>query len=187
MNEVIKAILERRSVRAYRDDPVERAHLEEIVRAGLYAPSARNTQAWHVSVVRDRAKIEELGRELKAAIIRGRVEQYLALANSPEYRMGFGAPVFMIVSADPDDSPCPKQDSALVLGNMFLAAHSLGVGSCWVNQLCPVTDDPAFRQKLDGLGVPPSHKVYGAAAFGYNAGAHPRPPIRRENTVSWIG
>jgi nitroreductase len=187
MNAVIEAIIGRRSVRAYRPDPVPASDLEEIVKAGLYAPSARNAQAWHISVIRDGEKIASLGAELKAAVIRCGVEKYLALARSPDYRMGFGAPVFMIVSADPGVSVCPEQDSALVLGNMFLAAHSLGVASCWVNQLCPVADDPAFRRRLDSLGVPASHKVYGAAAFGYAADPRPAAAPRREGTVSWIG
>ena len=187
MNQVIEAILARRSIRSYREEAVPVPEMEAVVEAGLYAPSARNAQAWHVSVIRDRKTIAELGDELKEAIIRCRVERYLALARSGEYRMGFGAPVFAIVSADPAVAACPEQDSALVLGNMFLAAHSLGIGSCWVNQLCPVSDDPAFRRRLDALGVPASHKVYGAAAFGYNAGIHPKAPPRRENTVSCIG
>ena len=186
MNQTIESIIGRRSIRSYRGDPVPGKLLEAVIQSGLYAPSACNTQAWHISLLTDRKRIDEIGAELKAAIIRCRVEKYLALANNPGYRMGFGAPAFMIVSADPGITTCPEQDAALVLGNMFIAAHSLGVGSCWVNQLCPVDRDPAFRRLLGEAGVPASHRVYGAAAFGYNAGAHPPAPPRKENTVTRI-
>lgn len=187
MNEVIKAILERRSVRAYQDKPVPTADRDLIVKAGLYAPSARNSQPWHISVVCDREKIDAVTGELKAALLRNKVERYLKFANSPDYAVNFKtAPIFVIMSADPGESPCPEQDAALALGNMFLAAHSLGVGSCWINQLCPVCDDPQFRALLTRLGVPAAHKVYGAAAFGYAANAHPQAPTRREGAVTIV-
>ena len=187
MNEVMKAIQERRSIRSYTPDQIAAADRDAIVTAGLYAPSSKNTQAWHIAVVQNAARIEQLTVEVKAAIIRCRVEKYLALANNPAYRVSFGAPTFMIISADPALTTCPAEDCALVLGNMFLAAHSLGIGSCWVNQLGPVCDDPAFRDLLTGLGVPASAKVCGCAAFGYNAGKHPAAPARREGTVTLVG
>ncbi len=187
MNEVINAILERRSIRAYQDKPVSAADRDLIVKAGMYAPSTKNSQPWHVSVLCNRGKIDTLTTELKAALIRNNIEHYLKYANSPDYAVNFKvAPIFMIVSANPEESSCAAQDAALVLGNMFLAAHSLGIASCWINQLCPVCDDPQFRALLTEFGVPAPHKVYGAAAFGYAANAHPQAPARREGTVSII-
>ncbi len=185
MNDVVKAIFERRSVRKYKTDRIPDADLEVIVRAGLYAPSAKNSQAWHILVLRNAEKINVLTDEVKAAILRAGVERYLALAGNPRYTVNFGgAPVFAVVSADPARTACPAEDCSCALENMFLAAHSLGIGSCWVNQLGCVTDEPRFREVLTGLGVPVAHKVYGAAAFGYADGPASKAPDRRPGTFT---
>ena len=187
MNDVIRAILERRSVRKFKPDPIADADRDLIVKAGLHAPSAKNMQGWHVTVVQNREVIDRITEETKAALIRAKVEKYLAMANSPNYSVNFKTgPVFMIVSADPGVATCPAEDCSLVLGNMFLAAHSLGIGSCWINQLCPVTDEPAFRAFITTLGVPENCKIHGCAVFGYNAGEHPKAPPRKEGTVNII-
>jgi nitroreductase len=70
---------------------------------------------------------------------------------------------------------------------MFLAAHSLGVGSCWINQLGSVCADTGFRVLLDALGVPSGNYVHGVAALGYAADdADPKAPPRKEGTVNWV-
>jgi nitroreductase len=58
-------------------------------------------------------------------------------------------------------------DCACAIENMFLAAHSLGIGSCWINQLGTTCDDPEVRAFITSLGVPENHKVYGCVALGY--------------------
>ena len=184
MNETLKTIFSRRSIRSYRPDPLPAEDRDLIIQSGLYAPSARNIQPWHITVVENRDAIDRITAETKAAIIRVGVERYLGLARSPNYRVSFGAPTFMIVSADPSASNCPTEDCSLVLGTMFLAAHSLGIGSCWVNQLGSISDDATFRIILSELGVPAKNRVYGCAAFGYNAEKHPEAPARREGTVN---
>ncbi len=187
MNDVVKAILERRSVRSFKPDGIPDADLDLIVQSGLYAPSAKNAQAWHILVVRNAGKIDLITAEVKAAILRAKVEKYAALAENPKYSVNFGsAPVFMIVSADPGATSCPAEDCSCLLENMFLAAHSLGIGSCWINQLGCVTDEPRFRETLTSLGVPAVNRVYGSAAFGYPARAPHAAPPRRENTVAVI-
>lgn len=187
MNDVIKAILERRSIRSYQDKPIPEDQLELIVKAGQYAASARNVQPWHITVVTNAASIRNITAEVKAAIIRVGVERYLAAANSDVYSVNFHkAPVFVIVSADPTITLCAAEDSSLVLGNMFLAAHSLGIGSCWINQLGCVCDDPQFRAFLDGLCVPKGFTVYGSACFGYGDKPHPEAKPRKENSVNYV-
>lgn len=187
MNEVIKALLERRSIRKYKTEPVPEADRDLIVQAGLYAPSSKNTQAWHLTVVESPEIIANITMELKAALLRAGVEKYRAMAENDKYTVNYGgAPLFIVVSANPEGTPCPAEDCATVLENMFVAAYSLGVGSCWINQLCPVSDEPGFRSFITGLGVPESNKIYGAGCFGYADGSHPKAPVRKENTVNII-
>jgi nitroreductase len=66
-----------------------------------------------------------------------------------------------------------RDDCACALQTIFLAAHALGVGSVWINQLRHVCDEAKVRDLLTAYGVPTTHKVYGCAALGYPA-AEPR-------------
>lgn len=186
MNETLENICSRRSIRTYREDPIPAETRDLILKAGQYAPSARNIQPWHFTVIECPELIARITGEVRAATIRQDVKKYLELVKSPRYRVSFGAPMFVIVSADPASTNCAAEDCALALGNMFLAAHSLGVGSCWINQLGPIDGDPVFRSLLTQMGVPSPNRICGSAAFGYNAGAQPDAPKRREGTINVI-
>ena len=186
MNETIKTILSRRSVRKYKIEQFPQTDLDLIVEAGLYAPSARNTQAWHLTVIRSPEAIAELTAQVKAATLRMPVNHYKEMVSQAGYAVGFGAPTFIIVSVDPAESRAPEADAALVLGNMFLAAHSLGLDSCWINQLGIISDEPGFRAYIDKLGVPAGYRIYGCATLGYAEKRPERAPARREGTVNVI-
>lgn len=185
MNETIRSLLSRRSIRKYRPDPVPPDVLEQIVQAGLYAPSARNKQPWHLTVVSGREGLARLTAEVKAATLRMN-NHYVAMVSREGYSAGYGAPSLIIVSGDPSDAPMAPYDCALVLGNIFLAAYSLGVGSCWINQLGILSDEPGFRAVLDKLGVPSRNTVYGCACLGYADGPHPAAPARRDGVVNYV-
>lgn len=188
MNDVIAAMLERRSIRKYKSTPISDENRDLIVKAGLYAASSKNTQPWHITVVQNPALIAEITRETKAAIIRANVTRYLGMANSDAYAVNFGnAPLFMLVGADFAATNCPVEDASLVLGNMMLAAHSLGLGSCWINQLGCVCDEPAFRSFLtERLSFPANMKIVGCCCFGYSAVESPKVPPRKEGTVNIV-
>jgi nitroreductase len=186
MNQVITNILERRSIRKFTPDQISRPDLESIVQAGLYAPSARNTQAWHFSVLQGTALIDKLTAEVKAATARMPGNPYKDFVGGAGYTINYHAPTFILVAGDPKVSTMIASDCALALGNMFLAAHSLGIGSCWINQLCPLGDEPGFRQVLDKLGVPAGYQIYGCGAFGYAQSRPKSAPARREGTVTYV-
>lgn len=189
MNEVIAAMLSRRSIRKYKPTPISDENRDLIIKAGLYAASSSNTQPWHVTVVQNPALIADITRETKAAILRANVTRYLGMANSDAYSVNFGnAPLFMVVGADFSASNCPVEDATLVLGNMMLAAHSLGIGSCWINQLGCISDEPEFRRFLtDRLAFPTRMKVVGSCCFGYSAVEAPKTPPRKEGTINIVG
>jgi nitroreductase len=73
-------------------------------------------------------------------------------------------------------------DSALAIGNMMLAAHSLGIGSCWVNQLPGLTHMPLIRELLTELDIPENHVVYGSVVMGYPAN-DPKPADPRKDVT----
>lgn len=71
-------------------------------------------------------------------------------------------------------------DSALALGNMMLAAHSIGIGSCWLNQVPRLSDYELMRELLTELEIPTDHVVYGSLALGYPDGKERSAAPRKE-------
>lgn len=156
MNQIFENIKTRRSIRAYQDKPLAKEALEQIITAGLYAPSANNSQLWQFTVVQDIPKLTELQKALATAM------------NSPDYHRFYGAAVLIIVSA-PKDYGKAMQDCPCALENMMLMAHSLDLGSVWINQLTDTYDDAGVRAVLTKFGVPENHQVCGCLAVGYPA------------------
>ncbi|MEW4413111.1 nitroreductase [Clostridium sp. AN503] len=157
MNSVMENLLTRRSVRAFEKKAIPADELDQILQAAVYAPSGMGRQTWQFTVVTDREKIQKL-----AAV----VEKEL---NRPGYDMY--APEVIIIPSNERDSRFGKEDNACALENIFLAAHSFGIGSVWINQIRDICDAPAARALLKEWGVPDSHVVYGIAALGYPAPA----------------
>lgn len=91
---------------------------------------------------------------------------YAPSGHSETYCCYYHAPTLVIVSNEPTRWWAPM-DCACALQNIFLAAKSLGIGSCWINQLGQTCDDPDVRAFLTRLGIPENHRVYGCAALGY--------------------
>ena len=120
-NEVLQNIRTRRSCRAYTAQPVEPEKLKAIVEAGTWAASGMGRQAPKIVVLTDPAEIAELER-MNAAVL-----------GNPAAHPFYGAPVVCVVLTDPEVSTC-VEDGALVIGNLMLAAHSLGVASCWIHR-----------------------------------------------------
>lgn len=186
-NPTIETILTRRSIRKYKPDPVPPETMRQIVQTGLFAPSAMGRQPWHVVVVSGTEQIDRITREVKAATARMPENPYRDFVGGGSYTVNYGAPTFTIVSGDMALSPHNAQnDCALLLGTMMLAAHSLGIGSCWINQLNVLNDEPGFREYLTSLGVPAVNHVFGCACFGHADGPVREAAPRRENLVVYI-
>ncbi|MDR2422678.1 MAG: nitroreductase family protein [Deltaproteobacteria bacterium] len=182
MNEVLKALKERRSVRDFTDEDVSEEDLKTILETAAYAPTARNSQAWHATAVRGLDKIAVLNEAVKKANQKPGYERYKELAATASYSINFRqAPVFILVGVDREKSVCQSEDGALVIGYILLAAHSLGLGACWINQLGVITDEPEFRESLNGLGFPPSHRIIGCVALGHRKKLPPVPTRRLDH------
>jgi len=186
-NETLKTILTRRSIRKYKSEQIPGGVLQQIVDAGLYAPSAMGRQPWHLVVVRGLDKIAEVDREVKAATARMPDNPYKEFVGGTNYTINYHAPTFVIVSGDTALSPRNASfDCALVLGNMFLAAHSLGIGSCWINQLNILNDEPGFREYMTRIGIPAVNRIFGCACFGYADSTVREAAPRKKNCVVLI-
>ena len=171
-NPVIDAILSRRSVRRFEERSIAREDLEAIVACGQWAPSARNRQEWTFVVVDDRARILRFAEVVGAALGAGSYDMY--------------APQSIVVVAHAKGAEFGREDDGCALENMFLAAHSLGIGSVWINQLQGICDEPAVRAELDALGVPVDAEVHGVCALGYAAEGGAGAAHERRSSVIWV-
>ena len=193
MNEVLQNILTRRSVRTYKQKQILDTELEAIIEAAKYAPSGGNSQCWHFTVVQNEEKLKQLNTcvregfkdmEVDANTYRSKASGKKAAEND-KYNFYYHAPTLIIVSNDREYSNA-MADSSLALGNIFLAAHSLHIASCFINQLTWFGDEVATREVLATFGIPDNYKIYGAAAVGYSSGNSPKAALRAEGTVSII-
>lgn len=184
-NAVIDAIRNRRSTRTYSERQITEEDMSTILDAAICAPSGMNLQTWHFTAIQDTGKLEELNKRIRAAFAKSNDPHLKERGKNESYNCYYHAPTLIIVSNEPIKT-WAGQDCATALQNIFLAAHSLGIGSCWINQLGQTCDDPEVREYLTQLGVPVNHNVYGCAALGYNSGNTPKPKTLKEGTVTII-
>ncbi|MFI3201294.1 MAG: nitroreductase [Eubacteriales bacterium] len=154
MNEVIHSIMTRRSVRAFTDQPLTKEQVEILIQAGLCAPSGMNKQTWQLIGILNQEIIAKLAKAVEEVLGREGYNFYNAKT--------------LIITTNEVEGKWSKEDNACALENIFLAAHSMGIGSVWINQLLGQCEDPKIRTILEELGVPVHHEVFGIAALGYD-------------------
>ena len=167
--EFLDMLLTRRSVRAYKPDPVPTALLEEVLRAGTYAPTGGGRQSPVLVAVTDKAARDEISR-LNAAVMGKDTDPY------------YGAPVLVLALADPASSTW-VEDASCALENMMLAAHALGLGSVWVHREREIFDSEAGKALLRAWGLPETRRGVGSIALGYASGPAPAPAPRKDGYV----
>ena len=185
MNETLKTILNRRSIRSYKQDQIKEAELQTIIEAGKFAPSAMNQQPWHFVVVQNKEMLQKINDTCKVVFANSDNEHIKARAKAGNSSAFYNAPTFIIVFGD-EKAAAPLNDGTLALGNMFLAAESLGIGSCWIHAMSFVFAAEEGNTLKQDLGVPEGYISIGAAAFGYKASDSPAPLPRKEGTVTII-
>jgi nitroreductase len=189
VNVVIEAIKKRRSVRSYQSRAVPRDVIDAIIDAGNEAPSAMNSQPWRFVVIADGEAKKKL---IRAALPNARkildtvkeadparheaITKRLNELPDPIY---YSAPaiVFVIGSGRYAQHSCP-----LACENMMLAAHSMGLGSCWVGFGSMVTEDEEVKRLLE---LREEEMIFGPILLGYPEGYPERPP-KKEPTVKWV-
>lgn len=174
MNEIIKAMEERRSIRGFKSDMPAKKDLEEIIEAGLYAANGRGQQATITIAITNkelRDEIVELNRK-----IGGWEEGF-----DPFY----GAPVILLVLANKDRLTYVN-DGSLVIGNMMLAAHSLRLGSIWIHRAKEEMELPEGKELLKTLGIEGDWEGIGHCAVGYVEGELPKAAARKDGRVYWV-
>ena len=183
-NAVIENLYERQSIRQYTAQEVTRETIAELLNAAVQAATGGNTQGWHFTVLTsEQAKVD-----LNAAVRQGMLNLKLnensyksqisgqKAAKNENYCCYFHAPCWIILSAA-KSFPNNMADCALAAANIMHAAVSLGLGTCWVNQVRWTQDDPVVAEALRNLNIPESDLVCVSLSVGYPV-SKPKKPER---------
>ncbi len=169
--EVLECIKTRRSIKKYQDKPVEQALIERIVEAGTYAATGRNRQSPIILAITDKETIKTLSK-INAEVMGAEGDPF------------YGAPCVLVVLADKNASTY-LYDGSLVMGNMMLAAHALGLGSCWIHRAKQTFETETGKALLKKLGIEGEYEGIGNCVIGY-ADVEPQAKPRKENWVYYL-
>ncbi len=160
---VIEAIEARRSVRAYKDTPVEHEKLELLAKCGVLAPSAMNRQEWEVRIVESKAWIDgATATYLKAVEGTGKADYML----TPTFKNIFRNAAAVIFVGAPD-GVFSGENVGCMAQNIMLAATELGLGTCFLGSVQMIFAEPAMAEHLQSLGFSDGYKLRYALAVGY--------------------
>ena len=173
MNQTLQTILQRRSIKKYKSDPVPKDLIEKIVEAGTYAATGRNLQSPVILAVTNKALRDKLSR-INAEV--------MGASGDPFY----GAPCVLVVLADRGVSHNYIYDGSLVMGNLMLAATSLGLGSCWIHRARETFELPEGKEILKSLGIEGDFVGIGNCVIGYADCEVPAAKPRKENWVYYV-
>ncbi len=172
MNDIINAMIERRSCKSYKSDMIPKDIIDKVIEAGLWAANGRGLQTPIIVAVTDKETRDKLSK-LNASV--------MGATSDPFYN----APVVLIVLA-PKEHPNRVYDGSLVMGNMMLAACSLGIGNCWIHRAKEVMEMPEGKEILKSLGVEGEWEGIGNCVLGYVEGELKAPQPRKDGRVYWI-
>ena len=172
MNEVLKALKERRSIRKFKPEMPESKDIDSIIEAGLYAPNGKGKQETIIIAVKNKELRDRISADNR------KIGGWQDESFDPFY----GAPVILIVLANKNHFT-GIYDGSLVMGNLMLAAHSLGLGSIWIHRAKEEFEMPQYKKLLADMGIEGDWEGIGHCAIGYAACDIPAPPQRRNGRV----
>lgn len=170
MNNVIDNLISRRSIKKYKSDMLPKEVIDKILEAGTYAPTGMNKQSPIIIAITNKEVRDELSK-LNAKIM-----------GNENIDPFYGAPVVLVVLAD-KNCPTAIYDGSLVMGNLMNAAHSLGVGSCWIHRAKEEFETEEGKKILKNLGIEGEYIGIGHCILGYANIETPSPSPRKENYI----
>ena len=170
MNETLKTLKERRSIRKYKKEQISEEELKLILEAGTYAPTGMGAQSPIMVVVQDSQTIKELSK-MNAEV--------MGTTSDPFY----GAPTVIVVLADKSNRPTYIEDGSLVMGNLMNAAHSLGVDSCWIHRAKEVFASEKGKDLLKKWGLEGDYIGIGHCILGYRDCEYPDAKPRKKGYI----
>lgn len=172
MNEMLELIKTRRSIRSFKPDMVPAELIDQVIEAGTFAPTAKGTQSPIILAITNKEVRDQLSK------LNGEI---MGVITDPFY----GGPVVLVVLY-PKDNPNGIYDGSLVMENLMLAAHALGLGSIWIHRAKQEFERPEGQALLKSLGIEGEYEGVGHCVLGYMEGEAPAPKPRKENWVYYI-
>jgi nitroreductase len=165
-NEVVKTILERRSIRSFTPEQISEDQLETILTCGFNAPSGGNVQSWFLTVVQDAGLLGEINAEFVKMVKAQPVIPPIMVERlkNPNYSVFFNAPTAILVCYETEKGPA---NSSFLAENMVLAAQSLGLGTCYIGGVLQFLNSPAGDHFLPALKIPAGHTPAYFVSIGY--------------------
>jgi nitroreductase len=186
-------IRSRRSIRNFKDESVERSKLEKLVAIACFAPSAKNSQPWHWTVVESMTTVRRMAAMVvdwmrsvikqfpEQAELRG-LPRVVSAWDAGEERICRGAPHVVVVHGDKNYG-FGAEDGALALSYLELYAPMLGLGTCWGGYFYSAVN--AYPPLFEALRLPAGHRAFGAVMVGYPRLSYKRLPLRKEPRIIW--
>ena len=168
----MNTLLNRRSIRRYKEDQVPNELLDQVLTAGLYAPTGMNRQNIIMVAVRDKETRDQLSR-MNAAVMGSDRDPF------------YGAPCVIVVLGDPEIYPVVENGS-LVLGNLMNAAYAAGLGSCWIHRAKQTFETEEGKALLRKWGLKENLVGIGNCILGY-ADESPEAKPRLDGRIVKIG
>jgi nitroreductase len=180
----------RRAVREFKPDNIPDEIIQELIKAGTYAPSALNEQPWRFVVIQKpelMEKCSDVAKKLWLENIKGPTDEgtseLIQLVSDPGFNIFYDAPVLVLIFALPG-ADSPEFGCALAAENMMLGARSLDIGSCWIGLASPLGSD---KELMKEIGVPEGHRLMSQLIFGYMVKKDiPAPERNKDVILSWI-
>ena len=183
MNDVLKTIERRRSVRSFSDNQIKDNELQAVMEAAQYAPNA-GSQSWQFIVIQKEELINDLSNASKEIAKNNEVEFIRELANNQDFNAFYNAPTVILVCGD--ESPWMPADCAAATQNILLAAESLGLAACWIYFGLIVFGSESGSRYKTILGVKEGYKPLYSVALGYRKGEIPTAAPRKKDVVTYI-
>ena len=170
MANTLEDLKTRRSCRSYEPRQVAEEALQQVLEAGMYAPTGMGAQSPVIVAVQDPETIARL-RKMNAAIM-----------GAPEADPFYGAPTVLIVLAGLDN-PNRVYDGSCVMDNLLNAAEAAGLGSCWIHRAREEFESDEGRALLKQWGIEGAYEGIGHCILGYRADARPEPAPRKADYI----
>lgn len=174
-NPVIEALMSRRSIKGYLNKQIEKKELDIIVNAGKAAPTGRGNQSPKMVVIQNPETVKKLSK-MNAEIL-----------NSIKIDPFYGAPTVIVVFGNPDHSTW-HEDGTLVLANLLIAAHGIGLGACWIHRAKEMFETEEGKALMKEWGLEDNLIGIGNCIVGYpDPNCPPKEPKpRKDDYVTFI-
>lgn len=165
-NAVVEAIMNRRSIRAYKPEQIDQAQLDTIIQCGINAPSALNKQSWEVRVIQNADLLAAINNRFVENAKGKTLQGSAAKSQEPGFSVFHGAPTLIIVARDKSNS-YSAVDCGLFAQNILLSAQSMNIGTCVIGNMASILNDPGSKEFLEAMQMPDSYEVVFGIAIGY--------------------